>query len=241
MPRVATAGCVFEMHVVSTKTGERKEEFRDERSGDLYICSEVGEEFTVPVVRRMDDTRSPRIFNVTLRLDGEKAQGQICRPGRSKDMLFSGWRTKGGTFRAFVFGAPSEDAASGDSSKLKIQLEVYEVAQVVTKKKKKKSASKGPTGLSTDDNRVRKPFQPHVSSGRELAKKLKPSRYRFQRVAPSVKVYIRYMTAVGLQTKALISPTTHPRYFRPDAADAADADAAEKEDDNKPEIIDLTV
>ena len=235
---VRAFGSKFELRVRSS-TGLEKEEFQ--KDGETYICSEVGEEFKLVVVRTVEDGRTPCVECVA-RLDGENSYAYFS--GAAGQMVYHGWWIDGTRFKAFQFGAPSEEAMTNQFDNLKMELWLYEVV---------KGGERPPTAdlrvPNMDHNKVKKPFQPNVSVGRDLVlpSKGNVTRYTYRRITVHpVVVGLRYKTAIGLELLRIISRQSHPALFV-ENRNGDDDDDDEKHDKKNiplnhhhPDVVDLT-
>jgi len=217
MPSVEAFGSRFELSVESSRSSVKKEEFVAGR--ETYICSDVGEEFRVLARRTLVDpaTKGKRV-RCYLVLDGQDA-GWFCFYGtrQTTNHTFHGWWLDGSgkRFKAFAFGSPNEDAAREGANASHLRIEIALTEAVETDEAIDPSLVYGTP--DTEANAVKKPFQPHVSSGKDLQISTAPkvSLRHYEDVGHSVWLSLRYATAVGLSIRNLISPTTHPHYFSP--------------------------
>jgi len=177
----------------------------------------------------------------TLRLDGEACSTMYWQaftassPGPTVTIAYPGWWSDGtGTkFKAFKFGAPSEEATTNQTEGLKIEIEMY---LVVKTENPYVRVDRGPPS-SLEKNRVKKPFQPNVGVGNDVpaTTTFTLSKHQYERThEPAVYLSLKYSTAIGLEVRDVISYKTHPHLFD-EFDDRRDEDDADEEEE-KPKV-----
>ena len=227
MPSIEAFGAGFDLNVMSMATNQIKEEFQ--HGNESFICSQVGEAFKV-VVSCTRRTANREQVKCRIRLDGTSPGWCVFGNASKTTHTFHGWWVdgSGSRFRSFEFGAPNEDASRGGTGDhLRIEMELTKVRTTNT--------PRPPPSYSlpaTQQNCVKKPFQPHVTVGKELtlgkSVKVANKGLNYTKVGPTVVLTLRYTTAIGLQIRNIISHHSHPHLFPP---------LPKEEDDEKPKVV----
>ena len=195
----------------------------------------IGEAFKVAVDRRILDGDLTKTVKVTVLLDGVAAYGlTFVKQAPMDHAVYHGWwtvadsSTGSARYRPFEFGAPGEDAVGNRFDDLRIEIELDHVVRA-NERTTLSGVNRFSLPSNMEKNQVKKPFQPNVTVGEsEFKTGTKISEFKYKNVAGPLKMTVRYSTALGLELKKLISPSTHPQYF-PDLNDDDDGD-----DDDEP-------